>query len=207
MSTPPPDPPRAFGESLELIRRGRAGDHAAFAELIRRYQDRVRRLVSLRMGRRFDGLLDSLDLTQDTWLAAFRGLPTFEPRNHGSIIQWLVRIAENQVHDAADRVHSHKRDRRREVPRTALESRAEPAAPGPSPSQDASGREVQALYDACVAELSPEWREVVLCKEYMLLDWPEICERTGRPNVHAAQELYRRAQLRLGALLKQRLGP
>jgi len=206
---PPLQPLPACEESLELLRRGRDGDRPALDALILRYQDRVRRVVSIRMGRQFAGLLDAHDLAQDTWLAALRGLNGFQPHDHASIIQWLTRIAENQVLDAADRVHAQKRDRRREVADVAAfgSSSGAAAAPGPSPSQAASGRELTALYDACVAELPESWREVVLLKEYTLLGWQEICDQLGRANVHATQELYRRAQLRLGEMLKQRLAP
>jgi RNA polymerase sigma-70 factor (subfamily 1) len=209
----PLDPTPAPAESLDLLRRGQRGDRAALDGLVARYQDRVRRIVSIRMGGRFRGLLDSLDLTQDTWMAALRGLPGFEPRGEGSIIAWLARIAENQVHDAADRVHAARRDRRRERP--AAETAANsgdgelgvlPFSADPSPSEVASREELRAAYDACVSELEQAHREVILLRDYSLLGWTEVCEQLGRPNVHATQELYRRAQLKLGELLKQRLG-
>ena len=206
------DPLPALAESLDLVRRGQQGDRAALDELVARYQDRVRRIVSIRMGGQFRGLLDSLDLTQDTWMAALRGLSGFEPRGHGSIIRWLARIAENQVLDARDRVQAARRDRRREQPgEEALGSGdtaavALPAAAGPSPSEAASQRELRATYDACVAALDPVHRDVILLRDYSLLEWPEVQEQLGRPTVPATQELYRRAQLRLGELLRQRLG-
>jgi hypothetical protein len=58
----------------------------------------------------------------------------------------------------------------------------------------------------CVAELDPVHRDVILLRDYSLLDWPEVREQLDRPTVAATQELYRRAQLRLGELLRQRLG-
>lgn len=205
---PPLDAPPALAESLDLLRRGQQGDRAALDALVTRYHDRVRRIVSIRMGAQFRGLLDSLDLAQDTWVAALRALPDFEPRGHGSIIRWLARIAENQVLDAADRVHAARRDRRREQAAGEGTLEALPPAPGPTPSEDASRRELRAAYDACVAELPEAWREVVLLRDYALLDWPEIGEQLGRPGARAAQELYRRAQLRLGETLRRRLaGP
>lgn len=220
------DPPPALAESLDLVRRGRQGDRAALDALIGRYQERVRRIVSIRMGGQFQGLLDSLDLTQETWMAALAGLSDFEPRGHGSLIRWLARIAENQVLDAKDRVQAARRDRRRERPATEAPAGSVasgglggaggsggvgggaallPAASGPSPSEVASQRELRATYDACVAELDPVHRDVILLKDYSLLEWTEVCEQLGRPNVHATQELYRRAQLKLGERLRQRL--
>lgn len=202
----------ALAESVELVRRSREGDRAAFGVLADRYQDRVRRIVRIRMGTQFRGLLDSLDLTQDTWVAALKGLPDFEPRDHGSIIGWLARIAENQVLDAVDRAHAAKRDRRRERPTgaegtTSGDALADvlPAAPGPTPSEDATRHELREAYDACVAELTGPFRDVVLARDYSMLDWPAVCAQLGRPNVHATQELYRRALLKLSELLRRRL--
>lgn len=202
---PPLDAPPVLAESLDLLRRGQQGDRQALEALVARYQDRVRRLVSIRMGAQFRGLLDSLDLAQETWMAALRALPDFEPRDHGSLIRWLARIAENQVLDAADRVHAARRDRRREQPAGEGTLGGLPPAPGPTPSEDAGRRELRAAYDECVAGLPETWREVVLLRDYALLDWPEIGEQLGRPGVRATQELYRRAQLRLGETLRRRL--
>ena len=202
----PHDAPPELGESVDLVRRAQDGDRDALAALVLRYQDRVRRLVRIRMGPQLGGVLDSLDLAQDTWLAALRGLQGFRPRDHSSIIAWLARIAENQVLDAADRQNTAKRDRRREVPLSGNHSAAGPA-PGASPSEEASRRELKTIYDACVAELPSEWRDVVLLREYSLAEWPEICAQLGRPSEHATRQLYRRAQLRLGTLLKERLKP
>jgi len=203
-SASPHDVPPELGESVNLVRRAQDGDREALGALVLRYQDRVRRLVRIRMGPQFDGVLDSLDLSQDTWLAAMRGLGGLQARDHSGIIAWLARIAENQVLDAADRLNTAKRDRRREVP-LSEDGSAAGAARGGSPSEEASRRELKAMYDACVAELPPEWRQVVLLREYSLAEWPAISEQLGRPSVHATKQLYRRAQLRLGALLKERL--
>lgn len=198
----PLDPAPPMAETLDLVRRGRGGDRSALDQLVARYQDRVRRIVSIRMGGQFRGVLDSLDLAQDTWMAALRGLSSFEPRGHGSVIAWLTRIAENQVLDAADRLNAARRDRRREE--TADDAGA---ASTPTPSETAARRELRDIYDECVAALEPAQREVVLLRDYSLLEWSEVRERMGSASVHAAQELHRRAQLKLGGLIKQRLGP
>src|SRR5215813_2709233 len=105
-SASPHDVPPELGESVNLVRRAQDGDREALGALVLRYQDRVRRLVRIRMGPQFDGVLDSLDLSQDTWLAAMRGLGGLQARDHSGIIAWLARIAENQVLDAADRLNT-----------------------------------------------------------------------------------------------------
>ena len=198
------DPPPALAESVDLVRRGQAGDSAALGELVARYLDRVRRIVGIRMGAKFRGLLDSPDLAQDTCKAALRDLPGLQPRGHGSIIRWLARITENQVLDAEDRLHAARRDRARERPADGPDTAS--TVPGPTPSQPASGHDLRAAYDACVAELDGPHRDVILLRDYALHDWPEVCEELGRPSVPATQELHRRALLALGARLRRRVG-
>jgi RNA polymerase sigma factor (sigma-70 family) len=207
------DPPPALAESVDLVRRGQAGDSAALGDLVARYQDRVRRILSIRMGAQFRGQIDSLDLTQDACMAALRGLPGLEPRGHGSIIRWLARITENQVLDAADREYAARRDQRRERPADGQDAgsgdgaaKRLPPAPGPTSGERASRPELRAAYDACVAELDAVHRDVILLRDYALLEWPEVCEELGRPSVPATQELHRRARLALGARLRRRLG-
>jgi len=74
-----------------LVLRCRRGDAAAWRELIRGWERRlfyyVRRLVG--------GERDAWDVLQQTWLAAFKALPTLnEPR---AFRAWLYRIAHRQA--------------------------------------------------------------------------------------------------------------
>lgn len=206
MDAQPLDPAPPIAETLDLVCRGRSGDRAALDELVERYQQRVRRIVSIRMGGRFRGVLDSLDLAQETWIAALRGLPNFDPRGHGAVIAWLTRIAENQVHDAADRIHAARRDRRKELETPAASDGAIADPSAATPSETAMRRELRDVYDECVAALEPAHREVILLRDYSLLDWAEVHDQLGGKSLHATQELYRRAQLKLGAQIKARLG-
>ena len=74
-----------------LVLRCRRGDAAAWRELIRLWERRlfyyVRRLVG--------GERDAWDVLQQTWLAAYKALPTLnEPR---ALRAWLYRIAHHQA--------------------------------------------------------------------------------------------------------------
>jgi len=203
------DPAPDSQESIELLRRARDGDRAALGLLFARYEDRIRRIVRLRMGPKLRGVLESVDLVQETYLAAARGFDGFQGGERGSVIHWLARIAENQVRDAADRWSRARRDVEREVRLAGPDASSagggrEPVDRGRSPSEEAARRELREVYDGCVAELPPRYREIVLLRDYELLDWSEIVPLTGG-SVHAAQELHRRAQLKLAGLLEARL--
>jgi RNA polymerase sigma-70 factor, ECF subfamily len=75
----------------DLLLAARAGSHAAFADLQRMYAPRLyKRILSITRNRE-----DAEDALQDTFLHAYRGLPSFEARSQFST--WLTRIAINSA--------------------------------------------------------------------------------------------------------------
>jgi len=85
-----------FAEA-ELLARLRAGDEAAYAELVRRYGGRM-----LAVARRYlDGDDAAQDCVQEAFVAAFRNLDGFEGRS--SLATWLHRITVNAALQALRR--------------------------------------------------------------------------------------------------------
>jgi RNA polymerase sigma-70 factor (ECF subfamily) len=80
--------------SGDVLTRARAGDEAAFRELI----DPYRRELRLHCYRILGSLQDAEDQLQETLLAAWRGLESFEGR--ASLRAWLYRIATNRCLNA-----------------------------------------------------------------------------------------------------------
>jgi RNA polymerase sigma-70 factor (ECF subfamily) len=78
-------------DSEALIRRCQRGDALAIEVLIRRYQNYVFRLCYLVMRNE----QDAEDMTQETFVRAFRALPRFEIREGTSFEAWLYRVAVN----------------------------------------------------------------------------------------------------------------
>jgi hypothetical protein len=76
--------------STDLIERARSGDEEAFRELV----DPYRRELQLHCYRILGSLHDAEDGLQETLLAAWQGLRTFEGRS--SIRTWLYRIATSR---------------------------------------------------------------------------------------------------------------
>ena len=71
----------------QLVEAALAGEAGAFGQLVDRYQDRLLRFLVTRAQSR----ADAEDATQDTFLAAYRYLSSFNPRWRFST--WLYRIA------------------------------------------------------------------------------------------------------------------
>ena len=75
----------------ELVITAKAGSHAAFEELRKMYSDRLyQRVFSIT-----HNCEDAEDVLQDTFLRAYRALPSFEGRSKFS--SWLTRIAINSA--------------------------------------------------------------------------------------------------------------
>jgi len=77
-----------------LVQRAAAGDQAAFAELF----DRHRRELRVHCYRMLGSFVDAEDMTQETFLRAWRRLSSFEGRS--TVRAWLYKIATNLCLDA-----------------------------------------------------------------------------------------------------------
>ena len=206
MQTPLPE----LGLSQQLLARARDGDEVALGDLLARYRQRILSVVRIRVGQKLASLIEPDDLVQEVMIIATRKLVELEPTSHASILNWLTKVAENVIRGHVAFHRAKRRDADRAVPLDAGEGEG-PAgkipASGPSPSSHARRRELQDLLDGRVRELEPEhYREVIVLRDYLCCEWEEVRERLDRPSVSAAQELHRRAMVRLRRLMRPYLG-
>jgi RNA polymerase sigma-70 factor, ECF subfamily len=91
----------ASDDEMKLIARSQRGDVGAFNQLILCYQQSVYRTAY-----RIVGDPDvAADVTQDTFVAAFRNIRTY--RNNASFRAWLLRIGSNMACDYWRRTQRH----------------------------------------------------------------------------------------------------
>jgi RNA polymerase sigma-70 factor (ECF subfamily) len=84
----------AASEGAELIRRCRAGDGAAWEEIVQTYSRRIYNLAY-----RFTSRADAAeDLTQEVFIRVYRSLDQYDSRP-GDLQTWLLRLARNLVID------------------------------------------------------------------------------------------------------------
>jgi len=76
-------------DEKHLIQRTQQGDTEAFSPLVSKYQPRLYTHIHGRV----KDTETAKDLTQETWLRAFRGIQTF--RGASAFSSWIYRIAEN----------------------------------------------------------------------------------------------------------------
>lgn len=144
----------------ECVLRAQRGNQAAFSELVARHQDRIYRFL-FRLMRSQD---DARDLTQETFLRAYQGLPRWRP--DASFSTWLFRIARNLAIDLL------RRDRHTEF--VALEDDAYIVDPGSGP--DAALETVQRyrMLEAALARLPVDHREILLLREIEEMSYDDI---------------------------------
>src|ERR1700693_5878371 len=91
-------------DEMLLINLSQKGDVNAFNQLVLNYQQTTYNVVLRMLGDR-DA---AADVTQDTFIAAFRAIQSF--RGGPSFRAWLLRIASNQACDYWRRTNRHPQD-------------------------------------------------------------------------------------------------
>jgi RNA polymerase sigma-70 factor (ECF subfamily) len=165
----------------EFLRRIRAGDEQAAAELVRRYEAAVRLAVRMRLGdARLRRVLDSMDVCQSVLASFFvraaagqYDLERPDLERPEQLVRLLVTIARNKVAYQARRHRAGNRDLRRNA--TLDAGARELVGAEPSPSRVASGRELLAEVRR---RLTPEELRVADLRAKGL-EWTEIAATLG----------------------------
>jgi RNA polymerase sigma-70 factor (ECF subfamily) len=197
-------------EIQSLLERASRGDQPALAELFRRFEGRLRRLVELRMDRRMQGRVGASDVLQEAYLEASRRLEDYVANPAFPFFLWLRLIAgQTLTHFHQHHLQAKMRDARREV---SLHRDGFPEATSEvlaaclldeatSPSQAAERHELQARLRDGLEALDPMDREVLVLRHFEHLTIAEIAQVLSL-NAPAASKRYVRAGLRLAGILK-----
>lgn len=167
----------AAAEDEQDVARFQAGEASAFERLVSRHEREVYRLA-LRLLRNPD---DALEVAQETFLRAFRGLGAF--RKEASFRTWLYGIALNA---ARTRQASLLRNRTRLQSLDGGEDDP-PSAPlqlsdaAPGPEGRTLGAELKEALLTALSRISPEHREILLLREVEGLEYEEVGALLGIP--------------------------
>ena len=160
----------------DLIERAVAGDVQAQKTLYDQFVVKIHRLAA-----RMVGVADAADVSQQTFLKMFRGLPNFHGKANFST--WLYRIAVNEC-------LQHRRRQRRPFQELPAEL--------PDPSAQPTLRVEQAdLLQHALTKLDEKLRAIFLLREVEELSYEQIAEVLEIPTGTVASQLNRaRAELR-----------
>ena len=176
---------------VALVQRAKAGDTAAFEQLVRQYDRQIYR-TALHITQNRE---DAEDITQDVFFKAFQKLEQFQGNSKFST--WLVRIAVNE---------SLMRLRRRKTSKTVSMDQdvetEEGAIPRdfaewrPNPEQIFSQSELGDILRKTIAGLPPGFRTVFTLRDIENLSTEETAEALGL-SVPAVKSRLLRARLQL----------
>ena len=165
-------------DELLLVARSQRGDVDAFNQLVLRYQQAVFTVVMRMLGDRDI----AADVAQETFLAAFRAMPSF--RGGSSFRAWLMRIASNQSCDHWRRTHRHPVDSLDSLidedepsSASAMSSLIE-TAQEVNPEEALLTRELQQIIQLGLEELPLDQRVAVVLCDIQGLSYEEIASAT-----------------------------
>jgi RNA polymerase sigma factor (sigma-70 family) len=177
----------------QAIRAARQGDLAAFNALVLAHQ-----ALAYNMARRIVGDADAAaDVTQDSFLKAYRGLQQFQG---GLFRPWLLRIVINTCYDLL-------RFRKRHPSSSLDDAEASDEyddrwrARGESPEEGVIRQELNGTIQAALATLPAEQRVAVVLCDIEGLTYEEIAQSTGS-QVGTVKSRVSRGRARLRDLLQ-----
>lgn len=188
-----------MNDEASFVRAAQRGDLDAFNSLILEHQS-----ISFNVAYRIMGDQDSAaDATQEAFISAYRSIKRFRG---GSFRSWVLRIVTNACYDEL-----RKRKRR---PATSLEALSEFADGIESdgyeplgtheiePEAEAERSELILAIEHCIADLSPEFKLVVVLVDVEGFDYKEVSKVIDRP-LGTVKSRLARARTKLRDCLRQ----
>ena len=177
-------------DDLLLVAASKNGDQEAFAQLVQRYQRLVFNLV-YRMLQQYE---EATEITQETFLAAWQGLPSF--RGDARFPTWLYRIAYNC---SLKQLEQRKRDRALQVALEA-EKALENADDEQRENAELEARDREILVQEHLSHLPAKYRIVLILRHLQDMTYEEMAEILTMPIGTIKTHLFRARNL-----LKERL--
>lgn len=171
----------------EVVERVLAGETALYEIIMRRYNQRLYRVVRAIL--RDDA--ETEDVMQDAYVRAYQHLSQFEKRAPFST--WLTRIA---VHEALARVR--RRSRTQQFDLTADgEISVNPSDASPNPEQNTSQAELSRMLEEAVLALPEDYRAVLMLRDVEELSTAETAAALSLSEENVKVRLFRgRAMVR-----------
>jgi RNA polymerase sigma-70 factor, ECF subfamily len=181
-------PDRGFPDEAELVARCKRNDRDAFSALVERYTEPILNVAYRMVGDR----MEAEDLTQETFLSAWKALPGFRADSRFST--WLYRIAVNKCKDAL---------RSRRQPDEISDGEggsldiAELVADETTPEREFSRKEMALHLEQALLALPVYYREAFILKHVEGLSYEEMSGIVGVAGDTLKMRVYKaRAELR-----------
>ena len=199
-----------------LLASAKSGRAESLNELLQLYGNYLRVVASVRLDDRLRSRCSPSDVVQDTLLDAYQDFPRFRGRTKAEFLGWLRQILANNILRLTERhVDAAKRAVRREVSLDAVQavsrstSRSSTTLAGmladraASPSSIVGGREVANILVDQLAQIPPDYREVLYLRHFQGLSFAEVGEKMRR-SPGAVRILWVRASGHMQRILENR---
>ena len=184
----------ATNEGGELVRRCRAGDGAAWEEIVQTYSRRVYNLAY-----RFTSRADSAeDLTQDVFVRVYRSLEQYNPKQ-GDLQNWLMRLARNLI---IDDYRKRQRAPQDEIADDLEDHKYHLRSGEHSVQREMERRELGAQVQAGIDKLSADLRTCVILRDIEELSYQEIVDLLKIPEGTVKSRI-NRGRIELAKILRR----
>ena len=184
----------ATNGGAELVRRCRAGDGAAWEEIVQTYSRRVYNLAY-----RFTSRADSAeDLTQDVFVRVYRSLDQYNPKQ-GDLQNWLMRLARNLI---IDDYRKRQRAPQDDVADDLEDHKYHLHSAGNSVQREMERRELGAQVQSGIDKLSADLRTCVILRDIEELSYQEIVDLLKIPEGTVKSRI-NRGRIELAKILRR----
>lgn len=186
---------RDDADDATLAARALAGGADAYRALMERHREPVHRLIRAQI----DDADAALDLTQESFIAAFANLHRYDPERPFRF--WILRIALNKCRDW----------RRRRAVRgfftraRSIEEGLDVADAAPGPEEEAASRQAMARVRRAIDGLPDNLRSVLLLRTVEAMSQTEVAALLGLSEKAVETRLYR-ARTKLTEMLRGMAG-
>ena len=184
----------ATSEGAELVRRCRAGDGAAWEEIVQNYSRRIYNLAY-----RFTSRADTAeDLTQEVFIRVYRSLNQYNPKQ-GDLQNWLMRLARNLI---IDDYRKRQRAPQDEAADDLEDHQYHLRAAGNTVQREMERRELGVQVQAGIDKLSHDLRTCVILRDIEELSYQEIVDLLKIPEGTVKSRI-NRGRIELAKILRR----
>lgn len=172
---------------LEHLKQAKQGDRESLGALFEPFGAYLTLLARLQLDGRLSGKIDPADVVQETFLRAQQAFDQFRGTSERELMGWLRQILASRMAKQLRRYYGAERRNvgleralDADLDRSSFVLDAALVAAGSSPSQTARRREQAVILADALAQLPPDYREVIILHHLQGLTFAETAARMQR---------------------------
>ena len=174
-------------DDARLVSASQKGYQSAFECLVKRHQSMMLN-IAFRMVNNYD---DACDITQDSFLAAWRKIADF--RGEARFSTWLPTIVINLSRTKLQQIRTNAGRYACSLnsPLPGTDSLPDPPSGTPSAHEQMEQAELRKAVQGCIGTLQPEFREVLILRDMQGLSYEEVSSSLGVKDGTVKSRLFR----------------